>query len=152
MRIGTPGTGVKWLNLTGGLLLLLGIVHLAAAPGTLRGVPEGVPEEFRAAFLFFFAAAGAGVILCGLLVLWASYGLARQWRGSWTLGLMAGLFALLLGAGAVAAMPRNLFAYALLALGLGVLPALLRPLRGRPGSGEVVDFRREEPRDPRRLH
>jgi hypothetical protein len=152
MGIRTTGGYTRWLYLSGGLLLLLGAVHLAAAPGTLRAVPPEVPSEFKSAFLFMFCAAGLAVLLSGGLVLWSAYGLARQWRGFWTLALLSGLFIVLTGAGAALFMPRNPFSYLLLVLGLSVLPPLLLPQRERRGPGDVLDFRREEPDRKRTLH
>jgi lysylphosphatidylglycerol synthetase-like protein (DUF2156 family) len=152
MGIRTTGIDTRWLYLFGGLLLLLGTVHLAAAPETLRAVPPEVPAEFKSAFLFMFCAAGLAVLLSGALVLWSAYGLARQWRGFWTLALLSGFVIVLMGVGAVLLMPRHPFAYLLLGLGLSVLPPLLLPLRKRRRPGDVLNFRREEPDRRRTLH
>ena len=152
MGLRTAGAYTRWLSVSGGLILLLGVIHLAAAPGTMRGIPETVPAEFRSAFLFMFASAGLAALFAGLMVLWGAYGVARQWRGAWTLALMSGLFAILMGAGAAAAMPRNPFSWLLLILGLSVLPPLILPLKARGGDGEVLDFRRDEPKEKRTIH
>ncbi len=146
------GLYLTWLWIVGGVIALLGIIHLASAPGVMRGVPEGVPGEYRSAFLFMFVAAGTAVLLAGVLVLWAAYGLARQWRGFWMLALVTALFTIHLGGWAVAAMPRNPFSYGLLIAGLMVLPPLVLPLRSRPGTGAVLDFRRESSGDKRTIH
>lgn len=152
MGLRTAGGYTRWLSVSGGLILLLGVIHLASAPGTLRGIPETVPAEFRSAFLFMFASAGLAVLFAGLLVLWGAYGIARQWRGAWTLALMSGLFAILMGVGAVASMANNPFSWLLLALGLSVLPPLILPLKARRGDGGVLDFRRNEPGNKRTIH
>lgn len=146
------GLYLTWLRMTGGAIALLGVIHLASAPGVMRGIPEGVPGEYRSAFLFMFVAAGTAVLLSGFLVLWAAYGLARQWRGFWTLALVTAAFTIHLGGWAIAAMPRNPFSYGLVIAGLLVLPPLILPLRTRRGAGEVLDFRRDEPGDKRTIH
>lgn len=152
MGIGSTRGLLRWITASGASILLLGVVHLASMPGVMRGVPGNLPEEFRRAFLFMFGAAGAAAVFAGLLVLWGGYGMARQWRGAWTLALLAGLFTAVMGGGAVAAMPRNPFSGLLLLAGLSVLPPLWMWVRGPRERGSVLDFRREEPGDRRTLH
>ena len=152
MGIRPGGPYLTWLWVVGIVIALLGVIHLASTPGVMRGLPEGVPGEYRSAFLFMFVAAGTAVLLAGVLVLWAAYGLARQWRGFWMLALVTAAFTIHLGGWAIASMPRNPFSYGLLAAGLLVLPPLILPLRSGPRRGEVLDFRRDEPADKRTIH
>jgi len=134
------------------MLVLLGIMDLASGPGVMRGIPESVSSEFRKAFLFMFASMGAAVVFAGLLVLAAAYGIARMRPGAKALAFSSGIFAILLGIGAVAAMPQNAFSYILLILGLSVLPPLMLMRQGWFEGGDVLGFHRDSPKDKRTLH
>ena len=152
MTIKISAWGTRWLSISGVLIALLGVVHLAATPGVMGGIPESVPAEFRLAFLFMFAAAGLGVVFAGILIIGAAIGMARHWPGARILGFSAGIFTTLLGIGAVAAMPGNPFSYVLLFLGLSVLPSLVLSRRGRFEGGDVLDFHRDAPDEKRTFH
>lgn len=142
----------RWLSISGALIALLGIVHLASTRGVMWGIPESVPGEFRKAFLFVFASTGAAVVFAGLLVLFAAYGIARMRTGVRALAFSSGIFTILLGVGAAIAMPQNAFSYVLLFLGLSILPPLMLLRRSRFESGDVLGFHREAPKEKRTLH
>jgi|GEM_PF-2161231 len=142
----------RCLSVSGVLIILLGIVHLASAPGVMRGMPAAVPDEFQKAFIYLFAATGAAVIYCGLLILFAAYGIARMRPGARGLALCSGMFTILLGVGALAAMPQNAFSYILLILGLSILPPLILMRRARFEGGDVLGFHRDATKEKRTLH
>jgi hypothetical protein len=143
---------VRCLYVSGALIALLGVIHLVSGPGVRRAIPAEVPGEFQKAFMFMFAATGAAVIFAGILVMAAAYGIKRLRPGARMLAFASGLFAILVGAGAVAGMPRNLFSYGLLVLGISVLPPLMLMRRGRFEGGDVLGFHRDAPKDKRTLH
>ena len=142
----------RWLGISGAFAAFLGIAHLGSAPEVMRRFPPDIPDDGRRIFFFMFLAAGASVVLAGALLIWSAVGTARRWRGFWSLGLVSGLYLAVLGGTAAALMPSNPFAYLVLASGLSALPPLFLLRRAWRGQGDLLDFRRDAPKEKRTFH
>ena len=142
----------RGLGISGAFAAFLGIAHLGSAPEVMRRIPQEIPVEGQKIFLFMYLAAGASVLLDGALLICSAAGTARRWRGFWSLGLLAGLYLVLLGGAAAVLMPSNPFAYLVLASGLSALPPLFLLRRAWRGQGDVLEFRAEPPKEKRTFH
>jgi hypothetical protein len=104
---------------------LLGVIHCAATGVVLPPILAKLPPDDAQAMAYMFIATGVAVFYLGGLI-WYS---ARQLQGgaAWArpVCLSAAILTTLLGAGAVAPMPDNPFAYLMLALALLALVPLL---------------------------
>lgn len=103
--------GARWIQVAGWLTLVLGLIHIAATPLIFPLSTSLLADPELLSSLYMFVMTGLAVILTGWLVIYASQGWSQGQRWAWHVCLGAGVFLLLLGAGAILAMPDNPFAY-----------------------------------------
>jgi hypothetical protein len=104
---------------------LLGVVHCAATGVVLPPVLAKLPPGDALAMAYMFIATGVAVFYLGGLIWYSARHLQRGAAWAHPVCLSAAICATLLGAGAVAPMPDNPFAYLMLALALLTLVPLL---------------------------
>lgn len=104
-------TGARWIQGAGWLTLGLGVIHIAATPLIFPLSASLLADPELLSSLYMFVMTGLAVIFTGWLVMYASQGWRQGQRWAWQVCLGAGVYLLLLGAGAVLAMPDNPFAY-----------------------------------------
>ncbi|MEW5871191.1 MAG: hypothetical protein AB1894_18110 [Chloroflexota bacterium] len=103
--------GTCWIQVAGWLTLGLGVIHIAATPLIFPLSASLLADPELLSSLYMFEMTGFAVVFTGWLVMYASQGWRQGQRWAWQVCQGAGLFLLLLGAGAVLAMPDNPFAY-----------------------------------------
>lgn len=106
--------GSRWVLVTGVLITVLGLIHVAFTPSIFQTLSSQLDVYSTWVQVYMFAATGAAVIFAGLLIVYASRGLKTSEGWARSLALWSGLFSLLLGGGAVAAIPGSPFALMLL--------------------------------------
>lgn len=119
------------LAMTGGAgTALIGVVHCAAAGVVLPPVLAKLPPGNAQAMAYMFIATGGAVCYLGGLIWYSARHLQRGATWARPVGLSAAICATLLGAGAVAPMPDNPFAYIMLGVALlGLVPLVAAPPR-----------------------
>ena len=103
----------SWIRLAGMASLLLGLIHLAAAPFTLFSGFEKLSIENLFIFLYVFFANGVALIFTGWLILVLARKLKEGQTWAWSFALGAGLFLFISGCGAIISMSGNPFSYLL---------------------------------------
>lgn len=103
--------GTRWIQLAGWLTFGLGVIHVAATPLVFPLSTDLLADPAQLSALYMFEMTGIAVIFSGLLILYAVRGWKSGARWAWHTCLGAGIFLLLLGAGAILTMPGNPFAY-----------------------------------------
>jgi hypothetical protein len=103
--------GARWIQVAGWLTLVLGLIHIAATPLIFPLSTSLLADPELLSSLYMFEMTGIAVVFAGWLVIYASRGWRQGQRWAWHVCLGAGIFLLLLGAGAVLTMPDNPFAY-----------------------------------------
>ncbi|HEX5753923.1 MAG TPA: hypothetical protein VFZ09_47505 [Archangium sp.] len=128
----------RWARVSGGLIILLGLAHLAlAVPDGVRAVAP-LPREDAAALIMADIVTAVAVLLAGWLMLQGASGLGRAERWARTVVSSAGGFMVLVGVGYILATLGNPFAYVALLVALSSLvPPFLASRRsgGEPSRG-----------------
>jgi hypothetical protein len=101
----------RWVQVAGWLTIILGAIHIAATPLIFPMSASLFADPELLSSLYMFVMTGIAVAFAGWLVIYASRGWRQGQRWAWHVCLGAGIFLLLLGAGAVLTMPDNPFAY-----------------------------------------
>jgi hypothetical protein len=110
--------GTRWVQVAGWLTLVLGLIHIAATPLIFPLSASLLADPELLSSLYMFEMTGIAVVFTGWLVIYASRGWRQGQRWAWHVCLGAGVFLLLLGAGAVLTMPANPFAYLSLSIAI----------------------------------
>lgn len=119
------------LQITGSLILLLGIIHEVYFFIAPQELTSGVSSaDTQTTLIYMFLATGLAVIFAGLLTIHSANKLAQQ---PLALELVTGAttFIFVLGAGAVMLMSDNPFAYLMLVIAVLQMGALFFSWRGR---------------------
>ena len=115
----------QWVFVAGILIVILGLIHIAATPVVFRMDFGELPTEVGLAFIYVFVATGVAVVFAGLLAVYGSIGIKRSERMARPLAIGVGVFMLFVGVGAVVTMSDNSFAYLGLAFALLEIAPLL---------------------------
>lgn len=105
---------------------LLGIVHVLATGIVYHsGGFERMSAESGMSFLFMFISTGLGLIFIGSIAAYSSFAVMRGEKWAFHIVSAAGAFVLLVGLGAVFALPHNPFAYLTFVAALMILLPLI---------------------------
>ncbi|MCP4539666.1 MAG: hypothetical protein GY832_21220 [Chloroflexi bacterium] len=115
----------QWVFVAGILIVILGLIHIAATPIVFRMDFGKLPTEAGLAFIYVFVATGVAVVFAGLLAVYGAIGIKRSERMARPLTVGVGIFMSLVGVGAVVTMSDNPFAYMGLALALVEMAPLM---------------------------
>ncbi len=108
----------QWVFVAGILIIILGLIHIAATPMVFCMDFGKLPTKVGLAFIYVFVATGVAVVFAGLLAVYGSIGIKRSERMARPLAVGVGVFMLFVGVGAVITMSDNPFAYMGLVLAL----------------------------------
>lgn len=108
----------RWLLITGSLISLLGVAHLAIAVPMGIEVVKYLPKEAALPLTLGNILTAVAVGGAGFLTIYCASGLKRNERWSWTIAVGAGIFMTLVGIGYVVITPDNPFAYLALVVAL----------------------------------
>ena len=115
----------QWLFIDGILVAVLGLIHLGFAPTVYSDIASEFELGMSLALIYMFIVAGLSLVLAGWIVLISARKFIKRDRLAGTMIVTVGVYILVGGLGAVMAMPRNVFSYILLGLGvMEILPAI----------------------------
>ncbi len=108
----------RW-NMIGGILAtLLGIIHNAFAPVAYRSGFSDLSGGSGEVFLYMYLATGTTLIFLGIIIMICSRGITLSDRIARDVSAVAGVFLILMGAGAIIVMPGNPISYIMLAIAI----------------------------------
>ncbi len=98
-----------WVRIVGIVMIMTGIVHTAATPMAYHKWIEILPQDIDRVWgvVFFFAISGVAVIFAGILMIYSSFGLKKKEKWAKFISLIASLFIVLFGIGAIVAGMTN---------------------------------------------
>ena len=116
---------VIWTRISSIALIILGIIHLAAALMVFP-VLKNLAEELFSVLIFIYLATGLGTVLPGLISWLQLKGVKENHKSAWITLLVCSVYTVIIGIGAVIQMTDNIFAYLALSIGISLLiPVLL---------------------------
>lgn len=115
----------RWLFIDGILVAVFGLIHLGFAPTVYNDISSEFGLDMSLALIYMFIVAGLSLILAACIVIISARKFIERDRLAGTMIITVGVYILVGGLGAVMAMPRNVFSYILLGLGvMEILPAI----------------------------
>lgn len=115
----------RWLLITGSLMSLLGVAHLAIAVPMGIAAVKSLPRDAALPLTLGNIVTALAVGGAGLLTIYCASGLKHAERWAWTIALGAGVFMTLVGIGYIVITPYNPFAYLAFAVALCDLAPLV---------------------------
>jgi hypothetical protein len=110
--------GSTWLLITGILVTLLGVLHVALTPYVYGMGWNELPAAEGRVFVYMYVAAGLALAFAGVLTIRSARALGRGEKWGYGVATLAGWFVILMGVGAVLNMRSDPFAWSALAVAI----------------------------------
>jgi len=101
----------RWLLITGSLIILLGVAHMAIAVPRGIQIVKYLPQAAALPLTLGNIVTALAVGSAGLLTIYCASGVKRTEYWAWTIAVSAGIFMIIVGIGYILVTPNNPFAY-----------------------------------------